>query len=119
MTKNIKFMALSIVIAITGLSLENALTGHGIKGNKNLNPDVLATGSNSGSNDEGTNLGTTVWWINPVPYHMVTTTKKEGNKTCTTTITTSTRYCILGGPSECEPGTIETTHTECFTPANP
>ena len=40
-------------MAIVGLSLGDALTGHGIKGNQNLNPLILGNGSGSGGDGSG------------------------------------------------------------------
>ena len=42
--KTSKLLGVVIVMAIVGLSLGDALTGHGIKGNKNLNPIVAGSG---------------------------------------------------------------------------
>ena len=51
--KNKFFKIAGILIAAIALTLNvhNATTGHGIKGNKNLNPEILADGS-SGSAEE-------------------------------------------------------------------
>ncbi|MDR2040314.1 MAG: hypothetical protein LBQ60_20550 [Bacteroidales bacterium] len=42
-----KFVGVLVALAIVGLSLGDALTGHGIKVNKNLNPIVVGDGSSS------------------------------------------------------------------------
>jgi hypothetical protein len=36
-----KLVGVAVGLAIVGLSLGDALTGHGIKGNKNLNPLIV------------------------------------------------------------------------------
>ena len=50
-----KLIGVLVAMAVLGLSLGDALTAHGIKGNKNLNPIVVGDGSGSGS---GTGSGT-------------------------------------------------------------
>jgi hypothetical protein len=47
-----KFLGVLVAMAVLGLSVGDALTGHGIKGNKNLNPMVVGDGS-SGSGNPG------------------------------------------------------------------
>ena len=44
-----KLIGVLVAMAVLGLSLGDALTGHGIKGNKNLNPIVVGDGSGSGN----------------------------------------------------------------------
>ena len=55
--KIFKILAMFLVTAIICLSIVNAVTGHGIKGNSNLNVVVLAketgTGTGTGTGDEG------------------------------------------------------------------
>jgi hypothetical protein len=117
-----------IAIAITGLSIENALTGHGIKGNMSLNPAVLATGSNSGSSTsswpgEGI-TGTTgteemeyLYEIKVIPGE-----EDEGDsfmedgKLCIITTSTAKVECPDGGDDECIPGTLTQEVKCCFTP---
>ena len=48
--KNRKLVCVLVAMTIVGLSLSDALIGHGVKNNKNLNSIVLGTGSNSGTN---------------------------------------------------------------------
>jgi hypothetical protein len=117
------------VIAITGLSLENALTGHGIKGNLNLNPEVLATGSNSNSNSNsnsatGTGTGTdegekifterfemgeptTGEWYNPDE-------ENHPEKRCKITTTITELFCDEGGTEKCKPATISDEKKLCI-----
>jgi hypothetical protein len=134
MTKSIKILGLCIAIAITGLSLGNALTGHGIKGNKNLNPVVLAdgtsgsgsgtdSGSGSGSGTgEGTGEGTNKKeiilgdatetesdWYYPDPIN------HPQKKRQTTSVSRSVT-CGNNGNDQCTPGTATTTTTFCFEP---
>ena len=47
--QNKKFFGLLVALTIVCLSIVNAVTGHGIKGNTNLNIAVLAKESGSGS----------------------------------------------------------------------
>jgi len=54
--RNSKLFGLLVALAVVGLSLGDALTGHGIKGNRNLNPLVAGTRSGTttgtGNDDE-------------------------------------------------------------------
>jgi hypothetical protein len=58
-----KFLGVLVAVAVLGLSVGDALTGHGIKGNKNLNPMVVgdgssgSSGSGSGSSGSGSSSG--------------------------------------------------------------
>jgi len=54
-----KFFGALVAVAVLGLSLGDALTGHGVKGNKNLNQIIVGTGSSStstGSGEAGTKV---------------------------------------------------------------
>jgi hypothetical protein len=118
MNINIKILGLCIAIAIVGLSLENALTGHGIKGNKDLNPEVLATGSNSGSGSGSGNnsLIGPKYEITKKTLSEVTTTYTEGNQTCTKTVGVYAILCKTNAWDDCTPGTVNATLIVCFTP---
>jgi len=50
--ENLKILGLVMVLAIICLSIGNAVTGHGIKGNNNLNVVVLAKESGGTESDE-------------------------------------------------------------------
>ena len=52
-----KLAGILIAAAIVGMSVGDALTGYGIKGNLNLNPLVVGDGSGS----DGSGSGGTVW----------------------------------------------------------
>lgn len=112
MTKNIKILGICIVVAITGLSIENALTGHGIKGNKNLNPSVLATGSNSGSGSCTSSWpGDCIATGNHI-YQILLELIKEyrknisrvGNLWCYDYVQECRIDCKIGGSTTCTPG---------------
>jgi hypothetical protein len=134
MTKSIKILGLCIAIAITGLSLGNALTGHGIKGNKNLNPVVLAdgtsgsgsgtdsatgsgtgedtgTGSGSGIDTKKVIFGITITtkgdWYFPDPVHHPT-------KKCKDTVKVTPVTCENDGSVTCTPSTITETTQLCI-----
>jgi len=49
-----KYLGILVAAAIVGLSFGDALTGHGIKGNKNLNPLIVGDGSSSSSSSTST-----------------------------------------------------------------
>jgi len=51
--KNLKLTGICIVLSFMGMTIFNAVSGHNIKNNKNLNFSVLADGS-SGSGSVGT-----------------------------------------------------------------
>jgi hypothetical protein len=127
MTKNIKILGLCIVIAITGLSLENALTGHGIKGNLNLNPEVLATGSNSNSgtnNDTGSGSESETvdkYKIETIPFPSTVDNYKSGDSTCTKTTQRVETNCPKISNESCTEGYFDSTTTICvkFTPKQP
>jgi len=55
-----KLIGILVVVAVIGLSLGDALNGHGIKGNKNLNPIVLGDGSSSSTGT--TTTGSNYWY---------------------------------------------------------
>jgi hypothetical protein len=132
MNKRVKIFGMCLAIAIIGLSLGNALTGHGIKGNRNLNPEVLATGSNSNS---GT--GTSLWPGEGITGTTGTGTDSEevkykitiplvsrvsgdcyqnGAYTCYDTTEIRRVECTEGGDSSCIPGTLTEVSTVCYKP---
>jgi len=61
--KNNNLAVFLVALAVVGLSLSDALTGHGIKGNKNLNPIVMGddsgTGTGTGNGSSGSGSGGT------------------------------------------------------------
>ena len=64
-----KIFGAVVALAVLGLSLGDALTGHGVKGNDNLNPIVAGTGSSSssgGSSSSGS--GPNAWFSKKKSY---------------------------------------------------
>jgi hypothetical protein len=124
MNKNIKISGLCIAIAIVGLSLGNALTGHGIKGNKNLNPAVFAdgsSGSGSGTGEgTGTDEGTGTKYTRDLKVESsdTGTPYTDGDQTCYTFHVVTKVTCTPGGSVDCIPGTIVSDGVNCFTLAS-
>jgi len=52
-----KYLGILVAAAVVGLSFGDALTGHGIKGNKNLNPLIVGDGSSGGSSSSSSSAG--------------------------------------------------------------
>lgn len=129
-----KILGVLLALAITGLSVENALTGHGIKGNKNLNPEILASGSSGGSgSSSGSGSGsvscTSSWpgdcigTANDKYYRKIVITDpvfdapvQKGKEICQKYKITSKQSCDPGGTDDCTPGTWVNTGENCFTP---
>jgi hypothetical protein len=127
MNINIKILGLCIAIAIVGLSIENALTGHGIKGNMDLNPEVLAAGSNSGSGsgsgpgsgsgtDSRTDLYKKIWDIgeSKVGEWYFPDYANNPKKMCKDKVTVSKLSCDPGGTQSCKPATVTEINTTCI-----
>ena len=119
-----KFFGVMVVLAVICLSIGNAVTGHGIKGNENLNVAVLADESSGTESDTG--------WI-PVTYSWPIWTKHIGldrlvyegpwydagppaGKVCRKFTYEKDVTCELGGSTSCMPGTLTYYVEECFTP---
>ena len=111
-----KIVFLVIVLTICCLTLNNALTGHGIIGNKNLNSEVLASGSGSngsGSNSSGTGDGYTA--ETKLISSTYTGEYTKGDEICEKITRKYDLKCIKGGPlTTCTPGTITENIEHCF-----
>ena len=120
MDNKLKITGLSIVLIITALTFGNALTGHGIKGNKNLNSEVFANGSNSNSSsgtdgNKGTKFFRDMKDLNTVtepPY-------KKGTKICYKYTVTYTLKCLPEGFDDCIPGKVTNKGENCVEPEVP
>ena len=111
MDKKIKITGLCIALAITALTFGNAMTGHGIKGNKNLNSEVLASGS--GSDTEGTSRKNKVVVISDFEIKYSKEYKKNG-KTCKTFESSYRVDCDNNGYEICNPGNVTSNGEQCI-----
>ena len=103
--KSNKIFGLIVVVAVICLSIGNAVTGHGIKGNVNLNMAVLAdgssgSGSGSGSGDEKNKEDKEHLKDQDESYEYI---NSLGEK-CTETIKYYIVTCEPSGNIDCEPG---------------
>lgn len=118
MSNKLKIFGLFIAVAIMGLSLENALTGHGIKGNKNLNPEVLANSTGTGTGTgKGTGTGTAGSKYNVItdtPEVKMNNYYKEGDETCCNYTIFFNVDCAPNGSSNCFPGRAAVEGVSCF-----
>jgi hypothetical protein len=129
MKNNIKIFGIFIVITIVGLSIANALNGHGIKGNPDLNPMILGSGTGTGSGSgtgSGTGTGTgptgpvtakyTPVWKHekPVAGELYYPDSTNNKKVCWDTFETSTLDCEPGGSQPCEPMRYTATSQRCI-----
>ena len=98
-------------LAIICLSIGNAVTGHGIKGNLNLNMAVLANATNNAYliytvTSQLLSETTSYVYNNPPPP----------GKKCQDTEKVFKITCPVGGYTNCTPGTRTETTTTCFVP---
>jgi hypothetical protein len=133
--KNYNYMNKKIIFGcclafvVVGLSLANALTGHGVRGNSDLNIVVLATGSSDGSGSDGsgsgsgsTGTGTTADSYTPdeiqIPVHYGEWMNHPGPppKRCRSFFMGYITYCIPGGKQFCIPEITTFTGEECKAP---
>jgi len=82
-----RYLGILVAAAIVGLSLGDALTGHGIKGNKNLNPLVVGNDSSGGSSSSSSSSSggngkcrpeSNVNWISPCSVYYYWWCEKDG-----------------------------------------
>ena len=101
--KKSKVASVLCAVAVVGLSLGDALTGHGIKYNKNLKPVVMGTGGGEtcGTGSTGTGNQTQVYRIKCEEY-VETGYFCINNKFGLCDVTRIT--CEGKGPVECEAG---------------
>ena len=108
--KSNKIFGLIVVVAVICLSIGNAVTGHGIKGNVNLNMAVLADGS-SGS---GSGSGSGDDKYDEKMKHFKEKTEKyvyypSPRERCEVNINYYEVTCEPSGNIDCEPGTEQIT----------
>jgi len=116
----LKTIGILIAAIALGLNVQTSLTGYGLKGNKNLNPDVLADAS-SGS---GTVTGSGSTPSNGYEPTRRTTSMVYGDEytdsrgwRCRNFTGTWVTDCPKGTKSSCNSGlTGDTTGTDCYDP---
>lgn len=118
MNQNMKIVGILTMLLIIGLPIVNALTGYGIKGNKNLNPDVLADGSSSGSfSGSSSSEGNRIYRVTLIGIS-VTVESEEYTKDqhCATYRAVSEMKCNSDGTEDCSPGRNVVTYKKICTP---
>jgi len=114
MKKN-KIVGLIIGLAILCLSIGNAVTGHGIKGNENLNVEVLANETESGSGTGG------IWDI-PMWMEQIYVQTWYGDwedagppegRICRLRFDAYEIYCLIGGNKVCYPAEFVIKGEDC------
>jgi len=113
----LKITGLLIAALALGLNVQNAMTGYGIKGNENLNPDVLADGSSGSGTETGSGTGGNKY------TPKMTTLKTEispqyvvGDSLCYDYTINWRQDCIQGGNLDCISGTGTTKGITCIKP---
>jgi len=100
----LKFLALILVTAILCLTIGNAVTGHGIKGNSNLNVTVLANETGTGTGDDSYKYDAEETYSNV----KIVAQYYEGDKHCTEKTADIDRVCVKGNSlRQCESALIK------------
>ena len=115
---NTKYFGLILVLAVVSLTIGNAVTGHGIKGNKNINTAVLAS-------ESGTGTGTGTGPIEDLPiWNRIKSNEKTtygeweyagppATKECRWVKSFYTIDCSLYAKETCSPGDYTLNGHEC------
>jgi len=103
--KIFKILAMFLVTAILCLTIGNAVTGHGIKGNSNLNVTVLANETGTGTGTEGGTANKKKELKDVVPIEISYSDEyTSGSFICFDTLVKCEVWCGPGGSEECEVG---------------